>query len=1215
MSEQARERERELIAHTIEVMVVSRTEEEDTHSMADAAEGKMLLLTVSPGKLLGLTIRIDKILGGCTINKIDLVCTFKDQVEIGDRIVTIDGQKITTLADFQINNAKTRKFGVIKKILKDNSEKSIMTNPKQHAPPPSSQAANNTAATPVPNKAAPNNTGNPVVTTEKSTCATKNANNKVGEEGGNIQVLITCPDGSVINLSQDQMNHAVLGRGEYGIPSSSSAVLPHACALRIVETYDAPKPRKQFALELVALGTERCTVLRDGNALFLMSITQILTSGKDSTCPSSIIIRNGDIIEPCDREKATVNNSVHYEFKVEIVAGGASSPTATGKTEDAVAVDGSAFAAASRKIDEAATMGVGKKPLTTNPYAKSNPHDVKGCGEAVVNHYPFDFDKESLRKAFLQNPNSTANFFRVYLKTLSKKKSTNADTDSGDNVLNAFIDAMSPQDIASRDVDVKFSSKLDEFPLKQILEIMVDGKHMELGKRAIEGYIWLSCQNNAKKPFDPPSGPILLASSDLRLASMCETIGWEKLEGALVNAMEMLCKYQKTSVRAFALVEKVEPSGLSHLAKSRVFFRMVKLAYEKWFTADPAATALHFIRYHRSVFLRSYDASVKLSNAFVDAMSPSDKASRRGPKKEVDGNFPLKDILTILVDAKHAELGKRVLEGYVWLSSQKVSNDYSSSISEPKGPMLLVRYDFPLVSMCNKIGWGLLGDVLVDSIEMLCELKNTAKAFELMQKVTSTSSDCEGDSQYSHVCVRLANVASKKMLTTERFHADPTATAKLLVTQYKNLGKEPSNTELCGDLLNSFVDIMSPRDSNSRKVPLKQVSADFPLKDLLTILVDDGKHMDLGKRVLESYVWLSSQRVSGYYSNLGPQLLDTVEAPLVSLCDAFGWNEFENVLVQSVEALCRSSFKEKAVLLVDKIAPPASERRGHRFRICSEMAKIACNKMIIELSVSCQDKSGHRLPLYKKLLFLVGNYCPTLAPKFVTVAKNLDVDAMLHPLLTDVALRSSSSADAMKNILSQLTMHCVELLNSRVSSDPDIVTAWQITNAHLYRATNFGEFLLNQCKQTFDWKVRKSDHRGFQKQLRSLIATREITSESHQRGYSGPYYFKITKLKTCRVVLSALSCSCSSSFGSTLGMLPSGCLRHSSQVKRRNDKVKFDAIKAYLTADQLSSHKRKASDALGDDDDIVLTGVAGVAETVAKRVKAAEDAGEVIEIL
>jgi hypothetical protein len=220
--------------------MVSRTEEEQTHSgsavaEAEATGAKMHLLTVSPGKL-GLTVKVDRILGGCTITAIALTCTFKDHVETGDRLVTIDGQKITQIADLQINNTKIRKFGFVKKIVTD-SEQS-----KQQAPPPSSSsqtaAVNSATTTPIPK----NTTGNPIVTTEKSTCTKNNAaNNKGGEdEDNNIQVLINCPDGSVINLSSDQTNndfpsHIVLGRGQHGIPSSSLAVLPQACALRIVE--------------------------------------------------------------------------------------------------------------------------------------------------------------------------------------------------------------------------------------------------------------------------------------------------------------------------------------------------------------------------------------------------------------------------------------------------------------------------------------------------------------------------------------------------------------------------------------------------------------------------------------------------------------------------------------------------------------------------------------------------------------------------------------------------------------------------------------------------------------------------------------------------------------------------------------------------------------------------------------------------------------------
>jgi len=335
------------------------------------------------------------------------------------------------------------------------------------------------------------------------------------------------------------------------------------------------------------------------------------------------------------------------------------------------------------------------------------------------------------------------------------------------------------------------------------------------------------------------------------------------------------------------------------------------------------------------------------------------------------------------------------------------------------------------------------------------------------------------------------------------------------------------------------------------------------------------------------------------------------------MCDALGWKEFENVLVDAIEMLCKHRNTESAVLFVDKFVP-ASTSDLEQIRICSKMAKIACAKMIEELQRTRQFNDPYRLGFYKKLFFLIGNYCDAaVANNFVTLAKQVDLDEMLYPFLTDAVLRSSSSADVMKNTLSKLTDYCAEKLSSRVAVDPNVVTAWKITNAHLYRHTKFDKFLENQCKETFDWKAPKKDHKLYQSQLMNLIRAGEIKCESHKQWtFTGPYFFKITKLKTCRVSKSALSCSCSSSRHSVGTQTPYACLRDSSQAKYQDDKAKLDVIKTFLTPEQLASHKRKAGDAFDDDDDdVVLTGVSGVEESVAKRVKAAEDAGEVIEIL
>jgi plasmid maintenance system killer protein len=74
------------------------------------------IILVTPGKI-GLTLSIDKTLGGATITKVDPTCRFKEQLSVGDRIVTIDGFRITKIADLQLNKDKVRRFGIVRKAL------------------------------------------------------------------------------------------------------------------------------------------------------------------------------------------------------------------------------------------------------------------------------------------------------------------------------------------------------------------------------------------------------------------------------------------------------------------------------------------------------------------------------------------------------------------------------------------------------------------------------------------------------------------------------------------------------------------------------------------------------------------------------------------------------------------------------------------------------------------------------------------------------------------------------------------------------------------------------------------------------------------------------------------------------------------------------------------------------------------------------------------
>ena len=79
----------------------------------EATAVDMLVLTVSPGKL-GLTLSILANGNGAEVRSVDPACTFKGKIDVGDRIVSIDGRRIEKIEDLTVGKDRVRKFGVAK---------------------------------------------------------------------------------------------------------------------------------------------------------------------------------------------------------------------------------------------------------------------------------------------------------------------------------------------------------------------------------------------------------------------------------------------------------------------------------------------------------------------------------------------------------------------------------------------------------------------------------------------------------------------------------------------------------------------------------------------------------------------------------------------------------------------------------------------------------------------------------------------------------------------------------------------------------------------------------------------------------------------------------------------------------------------------------------------------------------------------------------------
>ena len=202
---------------------------------------------------------------------------------------------------------------------------------------------------------------------------------------------------------------------------------------------------------------------------------------------------------------------------------------------------------------------------------------------------------------------------------------------------------------------------------------------------------------------------------------------------------------------------------------------------ETSFTAYPSDMANLLIKYCNSLGRKSSNKELteSLIESFVNAMGPQDKTNTCVQSESLE-SYPLNDILDIFTrelwrhstfvgksqSQNSALLSKRVLEGYIWMSCQKVEEKprrswHPTQTREPKGPSLLPSAVLSIISLGHLYGWGEYEAVLVEAVEKLCLHGSTDAAVILVEKMTPPNSRL---STWHRVYTNVASVLCEKAL-------------------------------------------------------------------------------------------------------------------------------------------------------------------------------------------------------------------------------------------------------------------------------------------------------------------------------------------------------------------------------------------------------------------------------------------------------------------
>ena len=106
---------------------ISESDDDDAATRRQTQPTKQLAVS---GRRLGLTLNFIDEKTGAVVQEIDPTCTFRDKIAIGDRIISIDGKKISIASALKIGDDRERIFGIVSETAEDQKPDGILLQQK-----------------------------------------------------------------------------------------------------------------------------------------------------------------------------------------------------------------------------------------------------------------------------------------------------------------------------------------------------------------------------------------------------------------------------------------------------------------------------------------------------------------------------------------------------------------------------------------------------------------------------------------------------------------------------------------------------------------------------------------------------------------------------------------------------------------------------------------------------------------------------------------------------------------------------------------------------------------------------------------------------------------------------------------------------------------------------------------------------------------------------